>query len=755
MSSRKNYLADVEQDAERYNAEVIHCSIVEKINVTSKGGEPRILLITNLFIAFYKVQAKPSPLRMDYWCDLERVELNDSVFTFTFGQSKPLKFSSGDSKLIKAKLGDLLQRVLTKPEQKTAHVSCLTSRRFPMNRNGVYARFLSFAGMFQLHLKPHVRQLVENIFVNRHPDVVIPPFPELARLETGILYALNGVPGVESLTIPAVKSVDPFEILTEGFMSPCGFRHIHFDGVSITKNYLNWCRCVAEDTDSSLTGLTFSNVKFKQKELMEIQKIATERRFTSIGFINSIKEKHYDAFLKTFMISDTTSSLQMITINNQNNLPIDKLIFKARDLCCLSLANCNVNIFTALEHVAQNRMGKLRLLNLSGNYAHAPAKPISLPDNLQKLQLDEVEWKERSMVPLWSYMCEKEWNGVFELSMSQAKAAETEWNALKIFMTNSKRSCISGLTWNFNPVFSELVKFLENSQHLVFLDFSNAFSPTDSTILNMFANALKEFEFLTTLTVASDESHDLQTNAIQLIRMAARLPHIQNLVVSGNSIGDEGVQVMGEFVHKNPSIKCVCFDGSRMSSVDTWTRFIESAGGAGRQILVEWPQSDMKRLSETGQLSQHRMRDFKRDLLSLSGSSVDHYPDQEKDEDSMDGFGGGCENPMTKPFEVFTFVPNRFPLYVSARLTDYFNRPVQAYSPANVSRKSSRKRSLSKVEDEPRARKSGARRKTDAIDFPIESVSNPEKQRRSVMAKLKKQFSFEVLGDILAKDDPY
>ena len=749
MRSRKNYLSDVEKDAERYNAEVIHCCIVEKLNVTSKGSEPRILLITNLFVAFYKVQAKSAPLRMDYWCDLESVDVDDSVITFTFGQSKPLRFSSSDSRVIRAKLGELLQRVLTKSEQDTVGVSELTSREYPMNRNGVCARFFSYVGMFQLHMKPGMRQCIERLFMSRYPEVRLPDQPEYGRVVQGMLYALNGVPGVDSLVIPAIKSVDTFEVLSEGFMTPCGFKHIHFDGVSITKSYLHWCRTVIDDVDSALAGLTFSNVKLKEEGLMAVQRLAAEKRFTSLGFVNSIKEKHYDLFLKT-LVADVTLNLQMIAVNNQNNLPIDKLIFKARDVYCLSLANCNINIFDALACIAQNRMGKLRFLNLSGNYAMAPSSPVVLIDSLQKLYLDDVQWKERSMVPLWSRMCEKEWNGVFELSMSRAKAVETEWNTLKIFMVNCQRSCISGLTWNFNPVFPELTKFLENSQHIVYLDLSNSFSPSDSTVLNTLANIMKGFEFLTTLAICNDEEHDLRTNVIQVIRAAMTLPRLQNLVVTGNAIGDEGVQVMGELVEKSQSIKCVCFDKCHISSLDTFARFIDACKASGKSLLVEWPEADMNRFVESNQLGIHRMRDFKRDLIALTGSVVDYYPDQQKNEDSVDGFVNGAENPMTHPFEIYKYVPNSFPTYVSERLSDYFSKPVHLHRHAVVG-SISRRRSMSK-EDSPHAK--GSRRSTTQIDFPILSVSNPDRQTKKAMSKLKKQFSFESLGDILAKEDP-
>ena len=751
MRGRKDYLSDVEKDAERYNAEVIHCCIVEKLNVTSKGSEPRILLITNLFVAFYKVQAKSAPLRMDYWCDLESVDVDDSVITFTFGQSKPFRFSSGDSRVIRAKLGELLQRVLTKSEQETAGVGELTSREYPMNRNGVCARFFSYVGMFQLHMKPGMRQCIERLFMSRYPEVVLPEQPEFGRVVQGLLYALNGVPGVDSLVIPAIKSVDTFEVLSEGFMTPCGFKHIHFDGVSITKSYLHWCRTVIEDVDGSLAGLTFSNVKLKEEELMAIQRMAAEKRFTSIGFVNSIKEKHYDMFLKT-LVADVTLNLQMIAVNNQLNFPIDKLIFKARDVFCVSLANCNINVFDALACIAQNRMSKLRFLNLSGNYAMAPSNPVVLIDSLQKLYLDDVNWKERSMVPLWSHMCEKEWNGVFEFSMSRAKAAETEWNALKIFMVNCQRSCISGLTWNFNPVFPELIKFLENSQHIVYLDLSNSFSPSDSTVLNTLANIMKGFEFLTTLAICNDEAHNLRTNIIQVIRAAMALPRLQNFVVTGNAIGDEGVQVMAELVEKSQSIKCVCFDRCQFSSLDTFSRFVDACKASGKRLLVEWPEADMNHFVESNQLGVHRMCDFKRDLIALTGSVVDYYPDQQKGEDSVDGFVNGAENPMTHPFEIYKYVPNSFPTYVSERLSEYFSKPVHAYRAAVVG-SMSRRRSMSK-EDSPHAKGAGNRRHTTAIDFPILSVSNPDRQTKMAMSKLKKQFSFESLGDMLAKEDP-
>jgi hypothetical protein len=132
---------------------------------------------------------------------------------------------------------------------------------------------------------------------------------------------------------------------------------------------------------------------------------------------------------------------------------------------------------------------------------------------------------------------------------------------MNVFFRGCRSSYISILGGARNRVGRDFLRFVRSSAHLVGLDVSNSLSPGSASLMKDVVRMLKGKDAFIAIIAANDEAHNFGPDMIPFVKGCASLPRLARLVISGNEIGNAGIDAIIDLLRKSPTVKEVCFNG--------------------------------------------------------------------------------------------------------------------------------------------------------------------------------------------------
>jgi hypothetical protein len=109
---------------------------------------------------------------------------------------------------------------------------------------------------------------------------------------------------------------------------------------------------------------------------------------------------------------------------------------------------------------------------------------------------------------------------------------------------------------------------------------------------------LLHFPNIERLVIQGNDRKCLQELLIPFISDVAASETLQELDISGNQIGDQGLAALTGLIRMNTSLKVLCFDGSRPTSLDSVLPLLGEIARSDSLLYVPFPISDLYELIE-------------------------------------------------------------------------------------------------------------------------------------------------------------
>ena len=559
------------QEAEAAVKNLGHVAVYSSVEKVGLLKSTRVVVVAeNALFVFPKKSGKPQNVYS--YLTLEECKVNNTKIKMKFG---------GDSVSIESKQADSFMSAF----------------------NGALALFLAPKELEKFGL-----QMAENqstfVIYSRLNDIleqrrIALDSSTLELLMSTILYKNTRIalPGENVAAVRVFLQILPL----------CKFIHeVTFPAFEFTKQDIEWLKQSSHVRYFSFTGkvgrdvleclkemkpfmCSFSNDGLSKDDLKVISEIPSlGNEFHGVFDLNTL-QYFYSDYLEA-------RKLAVINVDGTPSLNIRALLEHARDIVCLSVGSCNLEISYTLGDLASLDLKKLRVLNLAGNVCNKQPDGVDLPGALFTLNVDNVHWGKDCLVSFLSLVLNNFPKGL-RLSISQAEADDEEWNKVFSFFATVDHATLASLSWNCNPVRAELFEMLKHSESLEYLSMNGCFSEKDSVAVLNFTSFLKTVVGLKCLIARGTKDRYLGTSIFNVLRAIRPCSPIEILDLQDSRCGDDGIDQFREAIVPNTTIKIIAFDGIMPKKLDSLQALITDLS-AKNSLLVSYPDRDMALLGK-------------------------------------------------------------------------------------------------------------------------------------------------------------
>ena len=286
-----------------------------------------------------------------------------------------------------------------------------------------------------------------------------------------------------------------------------------------------------------------------------------------------VQESGHFAKLATIGVSDTDF---MVTNEKKNELFTSFFNFLfASKIPSVELVNDGLDIsdvFSALDQAVVPMIS----LDLSRNICRQKfTGHYVLPITLTDLKLAEIDW---SGTGLLSLLMNQQYVNAVKLDLSGQRGAKVK-NIHKALKPGPSLN-IQTLVWNSNALSAHFFEYLERLDRLekLFIDECTAYvaekDDGGGNVLNLIVMYLQNAK-IKEFSIRGSPNSPYQNLARELFAVIAVHQTLEAIDVSGNSIGDVGLELLVDCLSRNTQIQRVEFDGINLQSPD---KFIECCG---------------------------------------------------------------------------------------------------------------------------------------------------------------------------------
>ena len=588
------------EDAERQMCHTLYCGAVTKVH-NRQGKGPRILVLTDVFVSFYRVKKNPTRDRTMYWPYLTHIAASIDSINLEFG-TEHMQFLSGDSNSILQKIIKTVQRILSPDEFMRLGFGHSIENRLSPNGRGVVSRFIGIclkSGVAKMEpLLTHVTKLA----IGRCTVLDLSRVENIGHMLVILFKTLRVVDYLESILLPRTERSQVTNAIAEYLKAPFPLRHIGFLG-QVPFNFPVVLGQLCDQSGIGLTGMTFTNCNLTDLDITAIQKFMINRGLKSVGFRNSVNQGLIHVFYEAFWATQIHENLMMMNLDMTNDLVIPNLLSVIPNVYSLSLAYCGLDIAEVIPQIAESRITNLVYLNLCGNRCgrSLAGKSLRLPRKMKRIDLADVKWEHFSLTGVVQFLFEYDWNDGLDLSLSRIHGTDRDWNELFAYFGKVSRTPLVSLTWNDNKVSTGLFNMISASFHLRKLIMCGSLSYHSKEQISDFAEHLVHLPVLSSLILKGSRTTMMLSSSMPLVEKLKKIRNLRFVDVSNNQIGRDAMDALINIVSESRTISTVNFDDSGLRSIKEIEEVVRFNGHNLTPLYISWPFTDMARLLAKGE----------------------------------------------------------------------------------------------------------------------------------------------------------
>lgn len=628
------------------------CKIIKNAVYKKK----RLIILTERHLFYFSrylvLKKKFNLLKIDgITIDKKQIAID---FTLDYGIPNQIKISlPKDWGRTKDNLADklfyIIQHLLTNPEinriRFNIEIDDMTSSQERLS-NLTLKSYPSYYGAFC-----HLQSLLEN------PEVKLEIFDEIrirfliffhkklvdlttfTRPESAskiLLEILPLCPSFKYLSIRQFENTNIYQYLNEYTEYMTTIENISIDGdATDLVSFNNFLKKMRENLSSKMVGLSFKNSNFSNDHLNSLIQYISARKIQSLEFQSCFSDKtvfqyFHTNFLTTLSQFQHFTSLYLEDIESINFDALHKYL--PPQLKSLSIVNCNVlidQVFNTLNSKSGS-IPNLSVLNLSYNTfnskhkTHISSMAFTIPTFLTVIILDNVTFPYGVLVPFLSSLF-RAINNDTDISLVHMISSEddianldsmfarlvSEFRRKKIEM-----KFIRSLKWDFNPISSNFISFLELQTSLLSLSVSGCYCPKDSDGFDDFCRYISRNRSITKLVCRRFNQISLESLTSRLIEAVGK-SKINYLDISnsrGGSLCYDQLKSLISFKRNNgqqsleasatvSNLRCLIFDGLRPYSKEQLLDFVQFIDNDEFSCRCSFPIHDIEYLFKTNDIN--------------------------------------------------------------------------------------------------------------------------------------------------------
>lgn len=619
MEVKKELINKAVKECENTGAIIRYSGPVLKIHDTTKGTAKRILIVTNLFITYFKISANPVEDRKNYWHNVTSFNYEDNRIELYFDNA-PFRFISDNSSEIFDIIMEIFLRCFTPDEIAPLDLARFAHPPIKVNGLGILNRnSIILAATDTEQTKGELEKLRDFVEYSK-PSFEIQGTSNYFK---AIIEIVRAAPYLNSLIFPKVQETkNLYKIIAKFIQKPSKVNMISlYNRPDDNFDQLSKKSSTPSNTNnkSNITALKFIDVEMEEEDLERIQNFAASTNIESLSFCNSLPTGILNSFSTNFLESEIISNLSYLCLDGTKELNINEIIGKLSKLSILSLSDCNLEISNVFNQLAKSKIQNLRYLNLSHNKCSFNSKKLRLPPYLERIDLNSIEWTNSSLPKFLTQLFKQELKDGIKLYINKIKIDDNEWESVFDTFESLTNYPLVEFSWNHNKLSSKFFDFLSNNSQLSYLFLNGCFSHTNEEEIIQFSRILPNLVNCTHLVIkGASDPFALREKVTILFEHIKKMNSITYIDFSNNIISSEGVEGFSKLINECSRLSHISFDGSKFDDNSCFENLIKEGEKRKRPLFINWPKNDIKDLENSLQINESSIQAYKEKLNLLS-----------------------------------------------------------------------------------------------------------------------------------------
>ncbi|EAY20341.1 Leucine Rich Repeat family protein [Trichomonas vaginalis G3] len=631
------------------------------------GSKDVVIVLHDGGAALWDKKCENGPFLYGSWITLQSLNIDNDKITLSFRNkdSDPtvLEFETTDSKFAFGAIGDILQHVLYGFEQESLKLSKFKFSPSRPTTMSIMSRLIERAETEKMKITGDQIDKIEDIFEISRPAFNLSDIPDVQNILIAVFDIIPMTSFIRELIIPNLDFPTQYRILSILLQQAPSIYHLTFTGEA--NNRIEFFESLNPNS-INLTSLSFIDTNIKIPELNKLSTINSTANFNYISFQNALSAEALD-FLYNGYLSASLPNLISLNLDNTKNLSFDKIANQISKLKMLSVANCNIEIGSALDLLTTNAP-ELRFLNMSSNSCENIKKKLKLPPKLSFMSFGDVSWKPGTLVSLLKIIFE-EIPDNSKLDLSDAHVDDEEWPSVFNFLAKQNGMRLQNFYWSNNKISPELCTFFDNFPNLVVLYMSGVLSESSLELVNQFSVSLQKMTNLKTLKLTGTDTVFLGTQGLASISKAfASLTNLEYLDLSGNKIRDEGFSTLSNTLSKCTNMKTFVCDNNDLENPESLVNFCKLY-----PYPYSFPLNDINKFESIKKIHNSQVNEVCKSNRT-NASRMNFLSLLQSDADINSKYPKPAKNPLDSPSNVYYYeFCSPFPNSISKEFGEYIN----------------------------------------------------------------------------------
>ena len=526
---------------------------------------------------------------------------------------------------------------------------------------GILSRLLQMGVVWKEQSPLQIYTELKTLFIGQHSIIDLEKFLEPIRALNYIFDILPMCSFLKGLIIPDI----PNEIVCDTLYEHTG-RLKKLEFISIKGRARHFCKFMekfVQKTNVMVSGLEFTDSRFKAKHMVSLSQYCDAKRITSLGFHNAFRKKTRMSFYTNFFTPNMMTSLSYLSLDYTPELDLVNIMPNVPKLVYFSVAYCDLLVEDILHTV---QLPNIRILNVSGNKCERlPPTAIQLPKTLINLIAADVTWCDGALSNAFKVVSMRTELGL-NVDFSNAKVSKTEFEQVFSDLQTTMNFPLLSLKWNGNRVDKRFFDYLKKNNALSSLSLDGVFSVSAKEI-DYLCDFIQNTSSVKKLSIKGCDEYVLGGSAVKVIN-AVNNSYLEDLDISDNKIPDNGILAMKSLFRDDIALKQIAFDGCFPERSDAYISLIDIAA-QNRQIQISFPINDFETMRASDMITEEVYDaaiahfQFSSAVQYSKSRSVIHVPKQ---------------NPFNRPFHVFNKEEEKLPKYFTKFEAERLRRTKQS-----------------------------------------------------------------------------
>lgn len=615
-------IASTEEYYREKGQTIIFADMVEKYHDNKDGHAPRVLVLAEHEIAYFKGKTvaeynRSFPLvdlvEIHYEPEAEKINL---YFKPTPGIQKrrPCRFTTPKHDEYIHKLANYLVRILPPYQAESTGAKELSNSGKGIVGISALKRVDAYARSRNIEIDQELFKQISDIVKYRQSKVVV---PNKAENEGAYAVAAAGFQNdkyVEEIIFKPEQGEGGFVAcarLPDGYAP---FKHVTFDQI-YNKNLPQFFATLIERGNNfHADGFTFLNTAMTEDNISSIyrffdkeeptplpqegeqpapeKKKVITNKFESWCFDNAVLPEAFDAFNTKLLTPYFLQGVKVLGINHLSTVNIQSVIEKTPNVVALSFANDELEIGEALRTISKQNIPTLKAISLAGNKCNQPTSTteVRVPAGVELIDISGCSFADGQLVSFLRFILREKYTNGIKINAAGIKCSNEELIRGIEYIASVRNSPLVGLGWSNNKVPTQFCEILKKAKNIRELYLNNCLTAEDKTVISAIADCLKDCQNLKKFMMIGGEKK-VGVEIVPILKSLKKIEGFEWLDVSEQGIGSEGLLAISEIVEATKP-KFIDFDGAAPQSPDPIQSILNVAQKNGTPIVISYPVKD-------------------------------------------------------------------------------------------------------------------------------------------------------------------